>query len=167
VRTTSPHLQSRVTAGSQDEAGHRVYKIGLQVAAAMPEGRHDETISIYTDDNEYAELRVPVTVVKRARNGVVARPAEVSLVAPPGQPVPSRIVLLEAGQREPVVVAGADADNPAVTCRWAAGPGSLSTLRIMVDRSRVTGTELRAKVRVHLAKPALQDVLIPVSCVLH
>lgn len=166
VRTTSPHLQSRVTSTSQDEAGHRVYKIGLQVAAALPEGRHDETVSIYTDDREYAELRVPVTVVKRARNRVVARPAEVSLVAPPGQPVPSRIVLLEHAEHEAVVVAGVDTDNPAVTCRWAAGPGTMTTLRIMVDRSRVSGTELRTTLRVHLARPTPQDVLIPVSCVL-
>jgi hypothetical protein len=166
VRTTSPYLQSHVTGTSQDEAGHRVYKIGLQVAAAMPEGRHDETVSIYTDDQEYAELRVPVIVVKRARNRVVARPAEVSLVAPAGQPVPSRIVLLEHAEHEAVIVAGVDTDNPAVTCRWAAGPGPLTTLRIVVDRSCVSGTELRATLRVHLAKPTPQDVVIPISCLL-
>jgi hypothetical protein len=53
-----------------------------------------------------------------------------------------------------------DADHPAVTCTFAAGPGNDATLKISVDASKLDGAP--ARVRVHLAQPT-GVVIIPVT----
>jgi hypothetical protein len=160
---SSPQLQARVVETGNDEAGHRTYKVRIEVAADYPEGRSEAVVAIYTDDAAYRELCVPVTVVKRARAAVTATPGAVALRAAPGQPVPSRVVLLRdntGGER--VVVEEVSADDPAVSCRWAPGPDKLATLKVSVDRARV----LQTVVRVRVSKPSPQTLTIPVTCTL-
>jgi hypothetical protein len=163
VRASSPHLAARVTGRRQNDAGHWVHAIQLDVAADCPEGRHEEVVSIDTDDPAYRDLRVPVTVVKRPRNAVTAVPGRVTLLAPAGQPVPSRVVLLHGADDRPVEVERVEADDPAVVCHWAPGPGSRATVRVGADRARMKADVLDSVVRVHVREPARQVVTIPVT----
>jgi hypothetical protein len=64
VETTSPGIEAVAQPLVAGDFGGFVGKIQIRVTNAMPEGRHEETIVIYTDDPVYGELRVPVTVVK-------------------------------------------------------------------------------------------------------
>ena len=113
-------------------------------AAGCPEGRHEETVVMLTDDPQYRELTMPVTVVKRAKQAVTASPAAVSLAAARGQAVPSRIVLLRPAGAEPVVVERVEADHPAVVCTWAAGPDNCATLRVGIDRAKLPADGLHS-----------------------
>lgn len=164
VRTSSPCLRHQIDRDYRDEKGRPVTKVTLEVGADYPEGRREETLAIYTSDPAYPELRVPVTVVKHPRRRVAAVPAEVTLTAPPGQPFPSRIVLVRDRQDEAVVIDRVRADDPAVVCRWAPGPGALATVKIQVDRSRVRGPRLETTVHIHVSRPAAQDLAIPLTC---
>ncbi|HZT82311.1 MAG TPA: DUF1573 domain-containing protein [Gemmataceae bacterium] len=166
VRATSPKLRPRVAEAYRDPLGHLVRKISLEVAPDFPEGKHEETLDILTDDPDYRDLRVPVTVFKRSKQQVTAVPPAVSVTAPAGQPVPSRIIRLRDNDNQPVVVEGVTSDHPAVSCQWAGGPGNSATLRVTVDRARVPGGTLRANVRVQTAAPARETITIPVTCTL-
>ena len=157
---SSTHVAARVLPAAEGTPPG-AQKVGIEVTAGLPDGRHDETLSIFTDDPVYRELRVPVTVIKRPRQGVSASPAAVNLAAPQGRPYPSRVVLLRAEGE--VQVERVEADDPAVTCRWARGPGKMATVRIAVDHARAGGP-LRTAVRVHVSKPAASVVTIPVLC---
>ena len=79
---------------SRDADGHWTWRVKLEVASDLPEGRHAEIIDFFTDDPMYTHLRVPVTVVKRSRQRVTATPETVTLTIPAGQPVPSRLLLV-------------------------------------------------------------------------
>jgi len=161
ARCSSPFLLAEVkTAEGVSAAVHRV---ALQVTEQLPEGKHEEVLSIFTDDPIYPELRVPVTVVKRSRQSVSAAPATVDLVIPRGQPAPSRIVLLRAEGDEEVEVERVEADAPALRCRWTKGPGKMATVKIGVDHTRVAET-LKGTVRVHVRRPAPACLEIPVFC---
>lgn len=164
VRTSSPELKSRVTEEFQDGFGHWVRKISLEVAAGYPEGRHDEAVDILTDDPTYPDLKVPVTIVKRSRQPVSALPESVSLQAPPQGAIPSRIVLIRAKGEGSVVVDRITADDPAITCQWAAGPNNLTTVRVSVDRKGLHAESLRSQIHVHVSQPVEETVTIPVSC---
>lgn len=166
VQASSPHLTARLGEHGRDLQGHWVGKVRLDLAADFPEGRHAETVSIYTSDAGYAELKVPVTIVKRARQRLSAAPALVTLLAPRGQPVPSRIVLIRDANDQQVVVDQITADDPAVVCQWAQGPNNLATVRVTVDRTRVPGDHLSSAVHVRLRQPVAETVTIPVSCTL-
>jgi hypothetical protein len=64
VETTSPGIEAVAQPLVAGEFGGFVGKIQVHITDAMPEGRHEESIVIYTDDPVYGEMRVPVTVVK-------------------------------------------------------------------------------------------------------
>lgn len=166
VRSSSAMLQPRLAEPAQDLQGHWQRQIRLEVADDYPEGRHDEVLALYTDDPDYPELKVPVTILKRLPQRFSATPAEVSLTAPAGQPIPSRIVLIRDKDNESVTVDRVVADDPAIACRWAPGPNTMATVKITVDRRRLYGSSLHSAVHVHLSKPVAETLTIPVTCTL-
>jgi hypothetical protein len=164
AQLTSAHLRAAVGEMSVDRAGRRVCAIRVEVPAECPEGRRDDVLRILTDDPTYPELDVPVTVVKRAPRSVRALPDAVELSAAAGQPLLSRIVLLSSADGQAVVVERVEADDRAIECRWAAGPGPRVTLKIGADRARLAGGNLHSAVRIHLVGPEPQTLVVPVSC---
>jgi hypothetical protein len=164
VTSGVPWLTGRVAEERRDADGTHAVRIVLQVAASCPEGRSEQVASLWTNDATYRELRVPVTVVKRGRQRVTALPATVSLRPGVNGAVPSRIVLLEDRQNEAVVVEKVEADNPALVCNWARGPGNRATLRVTVDRNKAGEGRVEGTVRVQLAAPLGETVTVPVTC---
>src|SRR5262249_10585455 len=164
ARVSSPGLGVKVIEQTVSPEGHAVRRFRVHVADDFPEGRHDATVLIYSDDPDYRELKVPVTVVKRSRQRLAATPGEVRLTAPAGQPIPSRIVLVRDEKGQPVVIEKIEAEDPAVVCTWAQGPGAMATIRVRVERGRLRGPELETRVHVHLTKPVADVVTISVRC---
>jgi hypothetical protein len=87
---------------------------------------------------------------------VTASPARVTLAGG------SALVQLRDAEGGPVQVEAVEASPPALTCRWAAGPGQFATVRISLDRARWDGIALAGEVRVKLREPA-GTVVIPAS----
>src|SRR5207302_530001 len=80
--TTSAHVTARCDAASRaqetvTDSAHWAQRVRLHIGPDYPEGRHQETLSLFTTDPDYRELRVPFTVVKHARTHVMAAPASV------------------------------------------------------------------------------------------
>jgi hypothetical protein len=162
LRTSSPHLQTVMQEPCRDLQGHAMRIIKLEVTKDYPEGCHEEIVSLYTDDPAYPELKVTATITKRARQRLSASPAEVTLSAAPGQALPSRIVLLRDVEDQAVAIEKITTDDPAVVCRSAQGPGTMATLRIQVDESRLGPRQLRSAVHVQVRQPLEQTITIPV-----
>jgi hypothetical protein len=163
VRTSSPQLRGRVAGRPRDDPGRRVRTISLEVAADYPEGRHEEVLDILTDDPDYRDLKVPVTVVKRPRQRLTASPEQVTLHKAAGPAAPSCLVVLRDGDNEPVVIDGVESDDPALVCRWSSGANRLATIRIGVRQEVVAAGETHGLVRVHIRKPVPQTITIPVT----
>ena len=66
VDTTCSWLKAQPLAVGHDASGHWLGKVRVAIAADCPEGRHNERVDIFTDDPDYRDLRIPVTIVKRA-----------------------------------------------------------------------------------------------------
>jgi hypothetical protein len=162
LRPSSPHLAaSLATKQTGDDSANRT-RIHVAVQPGFPDGRHDETLQIFTSDPQYPELRIPVTVLKQARSAIQATPGE--LVFPAGSgPLPARVVLLRGSEDRPVEIARVESDDPSVTCTTAKGPGNLATLRVKVEHAKVPQGGLRTALHVHFADAALAPLSIPVS----
>src|SRR5262249_26517921 len=106
---------------------------------------------------------VAITVNKRSKQRLTPTPESVTLVAPAGQPLPSRIVLIRDAENQPVIIEQISADEPAISCRWAAGPETMATVRIMVDRSRLRDGRTKGTLTVQTSRPVRQALTIPVS----
>jgi hypothetical protein len=162
IDSTSPKLTPRLMGKTRDNEGNPVQPIRIEVAEDFPEGRHRETVTLYTDDARYRELTIPVTVVKGPRQRLAALPDQVKLTAAPGAPLPSQMIRLRDSNNETVEVERVVADHPAITYRWAPGPSTMATLKILVDHRRITGGRLNSAVHVHLRKPVRETVTISV-----
>jgi hypothetical protein len=160
LQGTSPRLSPRVIEQGTNEQGHAIRRIRLEVAPDYPEGRHEESLSIVTDDSLYRELKVPVTVVKRGRPRVTASPAELAVATAEGAEAQTFRVRLRDRQDQGVVVERVVADDPAITCQWAPGPDTQATLKVRVDGPRLRADSV---IRVHLSQPARATLLIPVK----
>ena len=55
------------------------------------------------------------------------------------------------------------ADHSAVQCSWASGPGNAATIRIKIDRARLSGERLQTTIGITLSKPISQTITIPVT----
>jgi|GEM_PF-276966 len=163
ARTGSGKLKTRITAVGPDKQGHAAFKIALDVPDEYPEGRHQDVLHIYTDDPKYADMCVPVTIVKVSQKRLSALPAEVNLLVPAGQPAPARIVLIRDTAGQPVKIANLSAGDPAITCRWAEGPNSMATVKIQVNRALVRGQTLSDAVQVQVISPIRETLTIPVN----
>src|SRR5205085_11733809 len=133
--------------------GHWFRKITLQVSDDYPDGRHDEIVEIHSADPVYPSLRVPVTIVRRSEQHLTATPNHVTISAAPGQPFPSRIVLIRSALDQPVLIGQITSDDSAVSCQWAPGPNNMATLKIHIDRSQVHSSNFHSSVTVQVIKP--------------
>jgi hypothetical protein len=135
-------------------------KIILEASAAgLAPGRYSDVLSIYTNDSMYPHLQVPITLIRLSDKAVMAAPEDVKLIANGGEAIPSTLIRLRARDDQAVVIEKATADDPAVTCTWAAGPGTYATLRIRVNATR----SLETIVRVQLREPVRETLTIPVQ----
>jgi hypothetical protein len=164
VAGSSKGLEAQVVERSRDRKGHAVYRIRLVLAEDYPQGRHDDTLHIYSDDSIYADMKVPLTIIKRSPQHVAAVPDQVTLEAHDGQPLPARMVLLRDNSGQQVVIDQVMVDDPAITCAWAQGPNNMVTLKVRVDRSQIQGNTLRSAVHVRILKPVAETLTIPVNC---
>jgi hypothetical protein len=161
--TTRPQLQARLGRRETTATG-TTRTIHLDVLPSYPEGRYEERVYLVTDDPEYRELWVPVTVVKTSPRKVRLAPAALTVRAAAGRPVPSQLVRLRGGATGPVVIERAQADHPALRCRWAQGPGRDATLKVLLDPGQLRAPGFNATVTIHLRQPAGQTVTLPVRC---
>jgi hypothetical protein len=164
VRTSSPKLTGRVAGDERNAGGQVVRKVRVELAGDCPDGRHAVRVTIFTDDPGYPELTVPVTIVKQARQRIAASPSQVTFLTSPGQAVPARIVLVRDRDNQEVVVDKVETDHPAVICQWAQGPGTMATVKVRVDPTRLHEESLHTLFQVHVRKPVPETVLIPVTC---
>ena len=146
-----------------DIAGKRTQQVAITVSDKCPAGQYADEICIDTDDPEYRELRIPLRVIrKNAATGVQAVPGSVTLRFAKEQTIASSLLRLRHADDKEVIVEKAESDHPAIACRWAAGPGSMTTLRVTVDLMKANAAGV-AVVTVRLKGPEPETIHIPVS----
>lgn len=156
----SPHV--RLTAGEpRRQADGWVRQVRLEVLPGCPEGRHEDVLTLHTDDPLCPELKAPFTIVKQSAGTVQAAPPAVEFAATAGPP-PARLVLLRGSDEQPVTIDEAVPSHPFLRCTWASGPGPNSTLRVRIDGDAVPAGGFEGSVRVRLRQPAGPDLVLPV-----
>lgn len=154
----SPHIRLFVgPATRQGELWTR--NLRLEVLPTFPEGRLEDVLLVRTEDSTCPELKVPLTIVKRSPQKVVATPAEVSM--PGTGPFPARVLLLSAGDAK-VLVQRVETSHPALRCTFCEGPGERSTVRVTLDHQKLPPGPFQGELRILLETPPQQIVLVPV-----
>lgn len=133
-------------------------RVHVRIAGDCPPGTHTEQLLIATDDPKYPELRVPVTVHRRDDSRFMAVPARA--VVTPGASV---LIQIRTATNESVMLGELTARHPALTTRWAPGPGSVATIRVGLDKSRWDGQPFTSEVTATMSGAGGEKVRIPVN----
>jgi hypothetical protein len=158
--TTSPHLTATVRPAT--DSSPRTQPVDVTVADAYPPGQSDETLVLLTTDPAIPELRVPIRVTKRKPGSVTATPDAAEVRFARGQAEASALVQLRRPGGGELQIERVESDHPAVRAKWPASAGPVATVRVVVDRAKAGGRSGRAEVRVRLADPAGEALVLPV-----
>lgn len=163
LTVTGVRVGIKGVTGSARVAKGDAQEVEIAVAADLPAGQYADEIRIDTNDPDTPEIRVPLRVVKKAPGkGVQAFPGSVSLRFAEDQATATSLVRLKDATDRQVGVEKVETGHPGITCKWAAGPDRMATLRVMVDRANAPASGI-AVVSVKLATPTAETVLLPVS----
>lgn len=163
AQASSPAIRAQVDTPTRDPEGRWTCKVLLNVTPDGPDGRRDEILSIYTDDPEYRELRVPITLVKRTGKDVTATPASLSISVERGLPIPSQRILVRSRDGRPVSIERVDVNERFFKVSWSQGEHPTATVRIAVDKGVVEGGEFITVLHVHIDKPTRDVIAVPVT----
>jgi hypothetical protein len=163
ARASASYLRAQIGEPSHDDRGHWTCAVKLEVSADCPEGRHEERLDLKTSDPDYAELRIPVIVVKRAKQRLTATPNPVVLTVPPGQPAATRLIVVRDEHGEAVVIDSVEADDAALTCTWSEGAYTPGAVRVRLDPKALREGGLHSAVHIHISKPIETTLTVPVQ----
>jgi len=141
------------------------FQLTLETQAQIPEGEHDASVSVGTDDAEYREIRIPVLIVRQRSKPLVITPEEVIFHLQPGQ-VSSQIVQIRSLSTDPVRIVEASCDHPAVQVKFPQEASRVSAIRISLSSTAAT-TPGTALIRLQLLEPRAETILVPIRWTLH
>lgn len=124
----------------QEEVRPGTYRVRLRVRGeAVPVGRHDGHVSLYTGDLEYPHLQLPVRITRSASRAIQAIPDRIRLS--PTEGLRTTLIRLRSAEGGPLNITRAEC--PGLKCTWAANPGGGAVLRVTLDGTPARGAELR------------------------
>lgn len=160
VTTTSPHVRLEISEPvRQGETWFRT--LHLVVMPSCPEGRHECSMSIMTDDPNAPELRAPFTVVKKTPEVVQVSPPVLDWLGSGNEALPARLAILHGSEEKPVVIEEVSFSHPGFKATWVSGPRG--TIRVIVDRDRIPDEGVEATAAVRLSSPSEKTVRIPLT----
>lgn len=151
LQTSSPALKASLL-----NQGRGAARIQLEIDQGFAPGRHDELLTIDTDDPGYRQFQVPVTILKSSAT-VTAIPARVEMQADAANAA-SCLIRLRSGSDQAIAISKIETGHEALACRWAPGPGLQATVKIQADSCQ----DLESTVTIHLTSPRKETLTIPV-----
>lgn len=157
---SSNRIAATMDEWKQTDAGW-VRRIHVKLAENCQAGTHEDAIQIMSRDPDYREMRVPVTVVRQDKQRFLITPEEAKIIVQPGKAA-SAMILIRDHEGQPVEIAKAETDDPAVSCRFAEGAFPTAAIRLTVAKDVVPPRW--STVKVQIKSPVAQTLVIPVAC---
>lgn len=136
AETSSPNLIV-APAPKRTETPART-EVKLTIQEGFSEGRHDERMTLYTNDPEYPTLQVPVAIISRPPARFTAQPMSVAFRRESNEARPKRRVVLRDNKGEQIQVERIETECDAVTAEVEKGGGSTAMLILSCDRGKVS-----------------------------
>ncbi len=163
AESSNPQVAFKIHPPMPNENKESVQTITVGIPDMLAPGKHDLWIHLVSDDASYAEMKIPMTIVKRDGKLASAAPSRLYLEGSVGIPFGAKMVRINKAGTEPVRVEKVECSHPAFKCTWAQGPGDDATIRLLLDEKKLQQGETIAELRVHLKGNQTQSVLIPVN----
>jgi len=159
ITSTSTYLTANVR-----EAKEGTISIEVSIAEGVATGSHDETILITTSDPLYPELRVPVRIIKRSKDAVLALPESLDLHIATESVTASGVVQFRRPDAANIQIATATCTGKGVSLKWSAGSGAVATIRATIDL-RTAGASGQTTIRVTFNESTSEEVIVPLAWV--
>ena len=163
VESSNAQVAFKIHPPMFNENKESIQTIVVLISDLLTPGKHDLWIQLISDDPSYAEMKIPLTIVKRDGKLASAAPSRLYLEGSVGVPFGAKMVRINKAGSDPVRVDKVECSHPAFKCTWAQGPGDDATIRLLLDETKLAPGETIAELRVQLKGNQTQSVLIPVN----
>lgn len=136
-------------------------ELTLTIREGFPEGKHEERVTLITDDAEYPRLVIPVTVTRKPTARFTATPMALQFSREGSERTPSKLITLRDALGQPLHIERLEADHPALTAEVVKQETGYAVVRVTVDRGKTAQAPDVVRLRVWLAEQP-QPVSIPV-----
>ena len=163
AESSNPRIAFQINPPALNEKKESVQTIKVLISDLLTPGKHDLWIQLVSDDASYADMKIPLTIIKRDGKLATAAPSRLYLEGSVGVPFGAKMGRINKAGAEPVRVDKVECSHPAFKCTWAQGPGDDATIRLLLDEKKLSPGETIAELRVQLKGNQNQSVLIPVN----
>ncbi len=129
-------------------------EIKLSIKEGFLDGRHEERVTLTTDDPEYPKLVIPVTVIRKPSARFAATPTVLQFSREGSEPKPNKLVTIRDAKGEALKIERIEADHPAVAAELVKQEVGFATLKVTLDRSKAKETPPLARVWIQIAGQA-------------
>jgi hypothetical protein len=137
-----------------------VRKVHVRLSADCPAGRHEEVVQIVGIDEDYRDIRVNVSANRTDTMRYAISPSEARLSCEAGKGGETMVLIRDA-EGQVVQIESAEADDPALSVRFAEQPQATAALRISAAPGATP--QRWSSVRVRVRTPVAQTVVVPVT----
>ena len=162
VRPSNELIQLHHIADPTASQGQIVHAVDLTIASGFPVGTSEEVIRLRTNDVEYPQLEIPVTVVKSGRYRSYPEKLHISpeqLSA--SQPLERRLRVRDQ-QGEPVRIAAVDCQTPGIRCTWDRAATRLPEVRVEMA-AVLLASDAPKHLRIRLVEPQPVTLVVPIE----
>lgn len=153
---------SPLVAGSVKSEGEQ-HQVVVTLAGNFPVGTTEAEVILYTDDGEYPQLRVPITVIRKPPTAVAVAPRLAVLAANSPGENPSRVITLRDQVGCGLKLERIDCSDPALTAEVRGRSESTLTLQLRLHRKHQgTNDRFRGEVRIAIQGVA-EPIVVPVE----
>jgi Protein of unknown function (DUF1573) len=145
LERTSPYLDVEWVKPDTTQTAAQ-YALKVSVRDDLPAGRHDHEVVVYTTDVTYPVLRIPITIVKKAKARFVMSPY---LVIMSKSLAPSKTVTLRDQHGQGVPVERIEA-SPGIVVTVTNQAAASVTYQVSLEPNLVRDTPFDAEVKVYL-----------------
>ena len=114
ARCNSKNIKTQVGARIANGNGISTQQVQVTILKSLPAGYSEQMLYLTTDDPEYRDLRLPISVMKKAPGQVDASPEQIDLRLAKGQSVASGLVRLRNPDDQRMIVDHIEGDHPAL-----------------------------------------------------
>ncbi len=145
LERTSPYLDIEWVKPDATQTAAQ-YALKVSVRDDLPAGRHDHEVVVYTSDVTYPVLRIPITVVKKAKTRYVMSPY---LVTMSKSISPTKTVTLRDQHGQGVPVERVEA-SPGIVVTVVSQAAASVTYQVSLEQNLTRDTPFDAEVKVYL-----------------
>jgi uncharacterized protein DUF1573 len=162
VETTSSCISATLDPAWQSTPEGWVRKVRVMLTQDCSTGKHEEAVQILSNDPDYREMRIPITVVRTDKKRFEVAPGQLTLDFKAGNQETNATVLIRDYESQSVEIEQVECEDPALSAQPTTGVRQTASVRVIINPGQTPARW--STLRIYLKQPVAHTVTVPIYC---